>query len=141
MLLRHGAVWNSGTPADNLRATWVREYVAWARAAELRLPSVGQVLVFFLENVPTGIERCREIKGKCLEVLEPPRFKAYVDAPARLRGDDRVAALAYVVAMDDCRRYAPSSNSKKAFFNCLRKWRGAYRLRIMKVGRTAIEAI
>lgn len=105
MLLRHGVVWNSRTPAGNLRSTWTREYVAWARSVKLPQPSASQAMTLYLEDVLRGIGRCREVKGKCLEISESPRFKPYVDALSRLKGVDRMTALTYVVTMDDFSRF------------------------------------
>lgn len=105
MLLRYGIVWDQRTPAGNLRATWTRDYIAWARRIKLSQANANRALMFYLEDVLTGIERCQEVKAECLAVSETPRFKPYVDALSRLKGVDRLTALAYVATMDDFSRF------------------------------------
>lgn len=105
MLLRHGIVWNKRTKAGNLKATWTRDYIAWARAIKLPQSSANRALMVYLEDILISVDRCRKIKSECLELSELPRFKPYVDALTRLKGVDRMIALTYVVTIDDFSRF------------------------------------
>ena len=105
MLLRHGVVWNERTPAGNLRATWTRQYIAWAGKVELPEKAENDTLKFYLRATLDGMERRDEVRKACLEIAAKPRFKPYVDALARLKGVDDMTALAYAVTMDDFSRF------------------------------------
>ena len=115
MLLRHGVVWNERTPAGNLRATWTRQYIAWAGKVELPEKAENDTLKFYLQATLDGMERCNEVRKACLEVAAKPRFKPYVDALARLKGVDDMTALTYVVTMDDFSRFR-NGRSVSAYF-------------------------
>ena len=105
MLLRHGFVWNERTPKGNLRLTWTKEYIKWARSIRLPADAENQTLKFYLKGVLDGLDRCNEIRRKCLELSENERFKPYVDALTRLKGVDRMGALTFVATMDDFSRF------------------------------------
>lgn len=105
MLLRHGIVWNERTPAGNLRATWTRQYISWARSIALDKPAENETLKYYLESVLSGMDRCNEMRKSCLECAAKPRFKPYVDALTRLKGVDDMTALTYVVTIDDFSRF------------------------------------
>ncbi|MBR3224432.1 MAG: transposase [Atopobiaceae bacterium] len=60
-------------------------------AKSIRLP-VGterQTLKFYLKGVLDGLDRCNEIRRKCIELSENERSEPYVDALTRLKGVDR----------------------------------------------------
>lgn len=115
MLLRHGHVWNERTPRGNLRLTWTREYVRWARAIRLPEEAENQTLKFYLKGVLDGLDRCNELRRACLELSEQARFKPYVDALTRLKGVDRMGALTYVATMDDFSRFRNGRSVSKYF--------------------------
>lgn len=115
MLLRHGFVWSERTPKGNLRLTWTREYIRWARSIRLPMEAENQTLKFCLKGVLDGLDRCNEIKRERLELSEIERFKPYVDALTRLKGIDRMAALTYVATMDDFSRFRNGRSVSKYF--------------------------
>ena len=115
MLLRHGSVWNERTPKGNLRLTWTREYVRWARSISLPVESENQTPEFYLKGVLSGLDRCNEIRRECLELSENARFKPYVDALTRLKGVDRMGALTFVATMDDFSRFRNGRSVSKRF--------------------------
>ena len=84
MLLRHGFVWNERTPRGNLRPTWTRDYVKWARSIRLPVEAENQTLKSCLKGVLDGLDRCGELKRTCLELADVGRFKPYVDELSRL---------------------------------------------------------
>ena len=101
MLLRHGFVWNERTPKGNLRPTWTRDYIRWAKGLRLPIEAENQTLKFYLKGVLDGLDRCNEVRRGCLEISEGERFKPYVDALARLKGVDRMTALTYDLRVAD----------------------------------------
>ena len=115
MLLRHGFVWNERTPKGNLRLTWTKEYIKWARSIRLPADAENQTLKFYLKGVLDGLDRCNEIRRKCLELSENERFKPYVDALTRLKGVDRMGALTFVATMDDFSRFKNGRSVSKYF--------------------------
>lgn len=115
MLLRHGFVWNERTPRGNLRPTWTRDYIKWAKSIGLPAGAENQTLKFYLGGVLDGIDRCKEIRRECLELSEAERFRPYVDALARLKGVDRMTALTYVATMDDFSRFGNGRSVSKYF--------------------------
>lgn len=115
MLLRHGHVWNERTAKGNLRATWTREYLRWARSVELPEEAERQTLKFYLKGVLDGLDRCGELRRACLELSEGARFKPYVDALARLKGVDRMTALTFAATMDDFSRFRNGRSVSKYF--------------------------
>jgi len=115
MLLRHGHVWNERTPKGNLRPTWTRDYVKWAKSIRLPAGAENQTLKFYLKAVLDGLDRCGELKSACLELAEGDRFKPYVDALSRLKGVDRMGALTYVATMDDFSRFRNGRSVSKYF--------------------------
>ena len=115
MLLRHGFVWNERTPGGNLRPTWTRDYIKWAKSIVLPVEAENQTLKFYLRGVLDGIDRCKEIRRECLELSEAERFRPYVDALARLKGVDRMTALTYVATMDDFSRFGNGRSVSKYF--------------------------
>ena len=115
MLLRHGFVWNERTPKGNLRPTWTRDYIKWAKAIRLPEDAENQTLKFYLKAVLDGLDRCKELKAACLELAGGRRFKSYVDALSRLKGVDRMTALTYVATMDDFSRFRNGRSVSKYF--------------------------
>jgi len=115
MLLRHGFVWNERTPKGNLRLTWTREHVKWARSIRLPVEAENQTLKSCLKGVLDGLDRCNEIKRECLELSESKRSEPYVDALTRLKGIDRMAALTHVATMDDFSRFRNGRSVSKYF--------------------------
>jgi len=115
MLLRHGFVWNERTPKGNLRLTWTKEYIKWARSIRLPADAESQTLKFYLKGVLDGLDRCNEIRRKCLELSENERSEPYVDALTRLKGVDRMGALTFVATMDDFSRFKNGRSVSKYF--------------------------
>ena len=70
MLPRHGFVWNERTPKGNLRLTWTKEYIKWARSIRLPAEAENQTLKFYLRGVLDGLDRCGELKRTCLELAQ-----------------------------------------------------------------------
>ena len=115
MLLRHGFVWNERTPKGNLRPTWTRDYIKWAKSIRLPMEAENQTLKFYLKGVLDGLDRCGELKRACLELAGTERFKPYVDALARLKGVDRMGALTFVATMDDFSRFKNGRSVSRYF--------------------------
>ena len=115
MLLRHGFVWNERTPKGNLRLTWTKEYIKWARSVRLPADAENQTLKFYLKGVLDGLDRCNEIRRKCLELSENERSEPYVDALTRLKGVDRMGAPAFVATVDDFSRFRNGRSVSKRF--------------------------
>lgn len=115
MLLRHGCVWNERTPAGNLRGTWTREYLKWARAIELPEQAENDALGFYLEGVVTSMGRCDLMRGKLSDLCGGPRFKPYVDALTRLKGVDEITAIAFAATVDDFARFKNGRSVSKYF--------------------------
>ena len=57
MPLRHGFVWNERTPRGNLRPTWTRDYVKWARSIRLPVEAENQTPKSCLRGVLDGLDR------------------------------------------------------------------------------------
>lgn len=115
MLLRHGVVWDERTPAGNLRATWTRQYVKWARSVRLPQPAENETLKFYLEAALSSMERCEEMRRRISSLCLEPRFKPYVDALTRLKGVDEITALTYVATVDDFSRFRNGRSVSKYF--------------------------
>ena len=115
MLLRHGFVWNERTPRGNLRSTWTKEYIKWARSIRLPAEAENQTLRFYLRAVLDGLDRCRELRRACLELSAAGRSEPYVDALSRLKGVDRMTAITYVATMDDFSRFRNGRSVSKYF--------------------------
>lgn len=105
MLLRHGRVWDERTPSGRLRATWTRDYLAWARAARLGDPDEDATLKFYITAAVDMSERARALRARCAEVACRGRFAPYVDALCRLKGVDSLFALTYASYVDDFSRF------------------------------------
>ena len=118
MLLRHGIVWNERSEAGNLRSTWSRAYIAWARKLSLGDPLEDETLKLYLTEVLDGIEKCTRLKVRCSELANTERFKPYVDALTRLKGVDELTALAYVSMMGDFARFR-NGRSVSAYFGLI----------------------
>ena len=115
MLLRHGFAWSERTHRGNLRLTWTKEYIKWARSVRLPADAESQTLKFYLKGVLDGLDRCNEIRRKCLGLSESERFKPCVDALSRPKGVDRMGALAFVATVGDFSRFRNGRGVSKRF--------------------------
>ena len=106
---------NERTPKGNLRLTWTKEYIKWARSVRLPADAESQTPKFNPKCVLDGLDRCGELKRACLELADVGRFKPYVDALARLNGVDRMGALTFVATMGDCSRLKNGRGVSKRF--------------------------
>lgn len=115
LLLQCGYVRNEYTITGNLKATWNREYIAWASSIDLGQPQANRTLKLYLKDVSRLTECTRQVKAECLELSENPRYKPCVDALCRLKGVDRMLALLFVVTIDDFSRF-PHARSVSFYF-------------------------
>ena len=70
---------NERTPKGNLRLTWTKEYIKWARSVRLPADAESQTPKFNPKCVLDGLDRCNEIRRKCLGLSKSERFKPCVD--------------------------------------------------------------
>lgn len=105
ILLRHGHVWNEKTARGNLKATWTRECIAWARSIDLGQRHAKDALDFCVRTGEEDHERVRELDRKLIVMSELPRRKPYVDAISLIKGVDWLAALLVSTEMGDFRRF------------------------------------
>lgn len=118
MLLRHGVVWNRRTLSGNLKATWTRECISWARSISLGDELEDETLGLYLAEALECLEKCNRLKARCVEVATSDRFKPYVDALTRLKGVDDLTALAFVSMVGDFSRFA-NGRSVSAYFGLI----------------------
>ena len=67
ILLRHGYVWNRKTARDNLKSTSTREYVFWAKSADLGGGHAKEVLDFCVQTAEENHERVRALYVACCD--------------------------------------------------------------------------
>lgn len=115
LLLRHGLVWNERNSRGNLKPTWTKAYVDWAKSAKLPQAADQATLKMYLECTQASLARCREAAGEIRGVCASPRFKPYVDALTRLMGVDEVTALAFASSVDDFSRFRNGRSVSKYF--------------------------
>ena len=112
-LLRHGYAWNEKTPTGNLRATWSRDYVRWAKSADLGEPAANEALRRYIIIAEEDIERVNELNGELLKMAALPRWKPYVDAISLIKGVDWFAALLVAAEIGDFDRFAGGRDVSK----------------------------
>lgn len=105
ILLRHGYVWNEKTARGNLKSTWTREYVSWAKSADLGGGHAKEALDFCIQTVEENHEWVRVLDRKLASMSELPRWKPYVDAISLVKGVDWLAALFAAAEIGDFHRF------------------------------------
>lgn len=105
MLLRHGYVWNERTAAGNLKATWTRGYVKWAKSADMGEPAANEALRRCILIAEEDIGRVGELKAELRKLAALPRWKPYVDAISLIKGVDWFGALLVAAEIGDFDRF------------------------------------
>lgn len=104
-LMRHGRVWNERTATGNLKRTWGRDYVRWAKSADLGEPAANEALRRYILIAEEDIGRVAELTGELMRASELPRWKPYVDAISLIKGVDRLTALLVAAEIGDFERF------------------------------------
>ena len=105
MLLRHGWVWNERTATGNLKATWTRGYVKWAKSADLGEPASNEALRRYILIAEEDIGRVDEARAELRKLASLPRWKPYVDAISLVKGVDWFGALLVAAEIGDFDRF------------------------------------
>ena len=113
MLLRHGWVWNERTAAGNLRATWTRGYVKWAKSADLGEPAANEALRRCILIAEEDAGRVDELKAELRKLAALPRWKPYVDAISLIKGVDWFGALLAAAEIGDFDRFGGGRDVSK----------------------------
>ena len=113
MLLRHGWVWNERTATGNLKATWTRGYVKWAKSADLGEPASNEALRRYILMAEEDIGRVNDMNGELLKLAASPRWKPYVDAISLIKGVDWFGALLVAAEIGDFERFGGGRDVSK----------------------------
>ena len=113
MLLRHGWVWNERTAAGNLRATWTRGYVKWAKSADLGEPAANEALRRCILIAEEDAGRVDELKAELRKLAALPRWKPYVDAISLIKGVDWFGALLAAAEIGDFDRFGGGRGGRR----------------------------
>jgi transposase len=105
MLLRHGWAWNERTATGNLKATWTRGYVKWAKSADLGEPASNEALRRYILIAEEDIGRVDEARAELRKLASLPRWKPYVDAISLVKGVDWFGALLVAAEIGDFDRF------------------------------------
>ena len=113
MLLRHGWVWNEKTAAGNLKATWTRGYVKWAKSADLGEPASNEALRRYILAAEESVERVNSMNAELAKLAALPRWKPYVDAISLIKGVDWLGALLVAAEIGDFERFGGGRDVSK----------------------------
>lgn len=112
-LMRHGWVWNEKTPTGNLKATWSRDYVKWAKSADLGEAASNEALRRYILIAEEDIERVGDLNSELLKMAALPRWKPYVDAISLIKGVDWFGALLVAAEIGDFDRFGGGRDVSK----------------------------
>ena len=113
LLLRHGWVWNEKTATGNLKATWTRDYVKWAKSANLGEEASNEALRRYILTAEEDVERVNEMNSELLKMAALPRWKPYVDAISLIKGVDWFGALLVTAEIGDFDRFGGGRDVSK----------------------------
>lgn len=105
MLLRHGVVWDERTERGTLRKTWGRAWDDWLGRVELADPTSRRCLGLLVAEERRLRGTLEDAASLCEEIASSPRFAPFVDALCRVKGVDRLTALAFASSIGDPSRF------------------------------------
>lgn len=112
-LMRHGWVWNERTAAGNLRATWSRDYIKWAKSADFGEAASNEALRRYILIAEEDIGRVSDLNSELAKMAALPRWKPYVDAISLIKGVDWFGALLVAAEIGDFDRFGGGRDVSK----------------------------